>query len=601
MDQWVWCISWRRCLGKLWAFCALWVALCGASGAAYALNLDILFKRPADLSLGDYAETSRMREASIIERIDLKDAIRAAMTHSNDVKAAQSRLEGVQAQYGRAWSALLPNVTIRRTRGKETSAPASIVDNATGESKASDTHIRTDDVLTLNQPLVDLPNSIEVMRRRKLMQSQEITYRVAQEDLVLQVAQAYLGLMQARLIHQAAEDQAAELDELRKYVEKRAAAGAISVSEADRVRARMLSLRSSILDLQGGYFTALKEFSRLTGLAPRWLAIPDGRLAYPAIPGSADAAVDYARQHSPEVQAVVVERQALQNEAQSVLGRMLPKVNFEFSNTHSTNAGGNPITQKDRRAFLVFSWNLFAGGGDYFDYQQTSAKRRESTFKLADFREKLEQSISSAYRLWRLNEERLSMAEQEHQTTSKVADSFREQLGKGARPLLDVLDALDRDYQAKVNYLKLQVMDITYRYQVVRQLGLGMRLTGLDPNAAINFPILFPELVGDDAAPAPVTGAPEAPKPPVQPAPIRNVQAAVREEPLPDPVTYDRGSSVWPPPPEVAPVFGAAAAARPASPQGADIAPAGQNASLSASVPAGTGVQEQPWPSWLAR
>jgi adhesin transport system outer membrane protein len=233
----------------------------------------------------------------------LLESIRAGRGFDRESRAASARTEQAKAQTGQAVALLLPSVSVRASYGSETSQPSGKADPITGKAVASYTHPRTDAALTVRQPFFDLPSFMDWRRRKVMEQVRGENYRVSDGDAYISTANAYLSLVSSRLQTDMTREFETRLAELLSYVEKRAGAGAASVSDMARVRARSQATRSSRLEQESAHAAAGIEFVRLTNLVPRKVRLPEpGDLGDSLLPKSFDMAVTTAMKSIPKLQ-----------------------------------------------------------------------------------------------------------------------------------------------------------------------------------------------------------------------------------------------------------------------------------------------------------
>ncbi len=128
--------------------------------------------------------------------------------------------------------------------------------------------------LTVRQPLFDLPSFLDWRRRKVIEQARGENYRVSDGDAYISAVNAYLSLVSSRLQADMTRDFETQLAELLSYIEKRASAGAASISDMARVRARSQATLSSRLEQESAHAAAGIEFVRLTNLVPRKVRLP---------------------------------------------------------------------------------------------------------------------------------------------------------------------------------------------------------------------------------------------------------------------------------------------------------------------------------------
>lgn len=444
--------------------------LIGVSEIAVSADMDGQFvKNMAANQVLDNEVARQVGEAN------LPESIRAGRGFNRESLAALARTEQARAQTGQALALLLPSVAVRLSYGSETSEPSVIVDKTTGGFTSSDTHARTDFALSVRQPLFDLPSYLDWRRRGVIEQARVENYRISDGDAYSSVVNAFLSLVSSRLQTDMTRDFEKQLTELFTYIEKRANAGAASVSDMARVRARMQATRSSRLEQESAHAAAGVEFVRLTNLVPKKVHLPVLEdVGASLLPKSFDLAVATAMKANPEVAALTSELQAAGIDESTAKGRYLPRVDAEYTDTYSLHAGGDPSSagQRDKRVMVVMNWSLFNGGSDYRNRVERTARHKELQYRLDDQRRRLVQSLSANYATLEATSERIASGYQELKSISTAAEAMSKRMLSGNQSLLDLLDVYERFYQVRSRLVSLHILELSTVTQLVR-LTLG--------------------------------------------------------------------------------------------------------------------------------
>ncbi|MEN8136392.1 MAG: TolC family protein [Thermodesulfobacteriota bacterium] len=419
------------------------------------------------------AEIQIMEEelARQVDETNFLESIRAGRNFNRESLAALARTEQSKAQTGQAFSLLLPSVSVRVSHGEETSEPSVVVDETTGELSPSDTHLRTDASLTVRQPLFNLPIFLDWRRRKIKEQARENDYRVSDGDAYLSTVKAYLSLVSSRLQTDITRDFATQLGELLNYIEKRAGAGAASISDMSRVQARSQETRSSLLEQESAHAAAGTEFVRLTNLAPQKVRLPMlDDIGASLLPKSFETAVATAIESNPEITALTAELQAATINQSAAKGRYLPRVNAEYTDTYALHAGGDTSSsgQRDRRLMMVLNWDLFSGGGDYKYHVELTARHKELQYRLDDQRRQVVQTLSANYAGLATTRERITSGYQELKSISIAAKAMSKRMLSGNQSLLDLLTVYDRYYQIRSRLVNLHILEMNTVAQLVR-------------------------------------------------------------------------------------------------------------------------------------
>ncbi len=413
--------------------------------------------------------------ASQVGETNLPESIRAGRSFNRESLAALARTEQATAQTGQALALLLPSVAVRASYGSETSEPSVVIDKATGNFISSDTHSRTDVALVVRQPLFDLPSYLEWRRRKVLETARGENYRVSDGDAYFSAVNAYLTLVSTRLQTDMTRDFEKQLKDLFTYVEKRASAGAASVSDMARVRARMQATLSSRLEQESAHAAAGVEFVRLTNLVPRKVRLPVPEdVGSALLPKSFDLAVVTAMKSNPELASLAGELKAADIDESAAQGRYLPRIDAEYSDTYALHAGGDRSSagQRDKRIMMVLNWSLINGGADYQNRVERTARHKELKYRLDDQRRRLIESLSANYATLATTRERIISGYQELKSISIAAEAMSKRMLSGNQSLLDLLDVYERFYQVRSRLVSLHILELGTVTQLVR-LTLG--------------------------------------------------------------------------------------------------------------------------------
>nr|NIS40171.1 TolC family protein [Desulfuromonadales bacterium] len=407
--------------------------------------------------------------ATPLKEADLSESIKAGRRFSRDSHAALARTEQSEYQSHQARALLLPNVYLRASRGYETSEPSVVVDEETGELLPRSRHIRTDVTFTATQPLFDLPSFLDWRRRKVREQAREEGYRVSDGDTYVSMVNTYLTLVASRLQADVRRDFEAQLAKLLEYIEKRAGAGAASISDMSRVRARSQASRSLRMQQESAHLAAGTEFVRLTNLVPRRVRLPKLEdVGAEALPETFDEAVDAAMKANPEIAALKAELEAEKIDRRAAKSLFLPRFDAEYTDTYSDHAGGSSESQRDKRIMMVANWNLFRGGKDLYTDKERMARYKELQYRLDDRRRRVVQELSANYATLETTSVRIEAGYEELASIATAAEAMSKRMLAGNQSLLDLLTVYDRYYQVRSSLIDLHVLEMNTVAELIR-------------------------------------------------------------------------------------------------------------------------------------
>lgn len=411
-------------------------------------------------------DTSQVLQVS---NMDLSQAIKASMGFSRDVLIASARRDQAKAQTGQARAFMLPSLLFNHKAGNEISRPGSQIDAITGKEVSKSNHYRRDSIITLKQPLFDLPGLYDYQRRQVIEESRAEGVRASEGDAYLATVNAYLSLTSTRLQANMAIDYENQLKELFQYIDKRATAGAASNSDKERVRARSLSARSSRVEQEAANAAAGVELVRLINLAPNTLRIPELEdLGASIVPKTLEDAMPKAINANPDIATLKAELRAADLDKSVATGKLLPRFDLEYTDSDILHAGGQLSGQADQRLMMVMNWSVFNGGSDMKLRDEKSARYMELSYRLDDQQRKVIQSLSAQYATLEATRSRILDGYRELESIATAAKAMSARMVSGNQSLLDMLDVYDRYYQARTRLVTLHIQEMTATAQIAR-------------------------------------------------------------------------------------------------------------------------------------
>ena len=397
------------------------------------------------------------------------DLTQTTLGFSRDVLVANSRLNQAEAQTGQARAFMLPSLLINIKAGQETSTPGAQIDTSTGKEVARSVHDRQDTSITLRQPIVDVASLYDWKRRKVIEESRQEGIRTSRGDTYVSTVNAYLALISTRIQANMAIDYENQLNELFQYIDKRAKAGAASNADKERVRARMLSAKSSRVEQEAAQAAAGIELVRLINLAPNSLRIPELEdVGLSIVPKTLDEAMPRSIDANPDIASLRAELDAANLDKNAAKARFLPTLNLEYSDTDSVHAGGQAGSQHDQRLMVVMNWSVLNGGSDWKLKDEKEARYMELSYRLDDQQRKVIQSLSAQYATLEATRERLAGGYKELDSIASAAKSMSARMVSGNQSLLDMLDVYDRYYQARTRLVTLHIQEMTAISQIAR-------------------------------------------------------------------------------------------------------------------------------------
>jgi outer membrane protein len=425
--------------------------------------------------------------ASIAEANDLQQFYELALTRDTTLQAAQFQRDALVEARPQAIAQWLPQISAGASALRERvgfngspSLGTQAADCAISSTADSQHCYGTAHSLALNlsQTLWSFQSFALIKEANFQVAAAESTYRSAQQNLLLRVAQAYFGILSAadQLATNAAEREA--FSTLLNQAKSREQTGVGPRSDVDQAQAFYDATEQSVIDARNALDDATLALTQLLGqqverVAPLQEDIP---LLSPE-PASAEDWVSSARQDNFDVRTAQLNMEAASRDISVQRGRGLPTIVLTGSGSKVTqNAvlGGNQTLDT---VGVGFNWPLFQGGAIASAVRQSRALFRESQANYEAVQRDTERLTRAAFRNIVTGIQRIGAAHRAVESGERAVEAMRRNVEFGTGSEFELLNAQNNYYAARRAYAQARYDYLTNVLTLKQQAG---RLTEQD-------------------------------------------------------------------------------------------------------------------------
>lgn len=273
--------------------------------------------------------------------------------------------------------------------------------------------------------------------------------RVARENVVAAVIEAYYEQLRARALSTVAEETEKLAGVEVSNAEARVAAGEAVKSDVIRAQSEVARATQRVVESRGAIQIASDRLSRLTGIpGPFEVIEPPPR---PLDASSVDRFVELARERNPDLQEATAAVQSARDEQDRLWATLLPTVGFQFDYRLVNNEA---FAEKNNFWDFIFAVRipiLEGGGKPWLDWSEQRARVARAEAELQGLSRDVELGVRQAF----VNVTTFAAQEEAAQRqASLAAETYRllsEQYTSGVATGLDVLDALTARDSAEAN------------------------------------------------------------------------------------------------------------------------------------------------------
>jgi outer membrane protein len=363
----------------------------------------------------------------------LDDAFRDAVSTSPDLAARRARVAAQRESIMLAYADALPQLSANLT--------ASRVDRDDPARRVTGTELRDEwRAGAQASQLVFGSGRVRaaIRQARAQLEASEAAYRELYQSVLLETAQAYADVRQARAVLSA---QAATLENLnaqRAFVIANQRAGFLTLTDVAQADARIAASQSQMARARAELVAAERTFARFVGRMPGDLEVPGTPYLLPLDLGYA---LELATKRRQSLEAARLSERAADAAVDAAHASGRPRLSFE-ANTYLDN--GFEYEDDDRiiedAIALRMTIPIFSGGANRARARQQRAVRSAARFDIAIAHREVERGVATALASLDAARAAETAAQEEIRAAELALRGIRREQQSGLRSVIDVLD-----------------------------------------------------------------------------------------------------------------------------------------------------------------
>jgi outer membrane protein len=356
----------------------------------------------------------------------------------------------------------------------------------TGPSSSSTT-LPYDAGLTISQPLYRGGATVaETQAAEALVLAGRANLQDVEQQVLLDAVTAYMSVVRDGSVVELNVNNEQVLERQLQAARDRFEVGEVTRTDVSQAEARLSDAQALRVEAEGNLEISRANFLRAVGALPEKLESPD-LSAMMSLPESRDAARSVAEQRNPSVlRAGFLERSAL-HDISAAGAQLLPQVSLDGTLSRSMQ----PSSFFERSDVAELSANvtvpLYQSGAEYArvrELRQTAVQRRR---ELDDARRAVREAVEQSWERLMTTRARIRAFESSVNANEIALDGVQQEAAVGARTVLDVLDAEQELFQARVNLVGAQADEVVDSFTLLQVVGmmtagdLGLPVDVYDP------------------------------------------------------------------------------------------------------------------------
>lgn len=418
---------------------------------------------------------------------DLLQAYRQAFATAPALAQSRDDLQAQMQDKPLAQSAFLPHLSVGANIGENTA-------NITGfGSPISTNYLSNGYSVSLIQPLFNGQSWTALKQADSHIQVSTAALAYAEEQLALQVAQAYFGILQAEAQKRVAEKQLALLQSITRQTEVNLQVGTGDIVAQQEARARRDAANASLIQARNAVTVARRKLQRLTHAPVEALNDLGHVDAMGPHPDDMESWVASALHNHPLIREAEAQQKIAQQQVEYSRRARWPVVNLTGIAQHSLGTPFPGLNMNQAGVSLNLNAPLYEGGLISATEQQAQAQALSSADHLNDVRDQI--TLDSQTTFLNLKDSVAEfLAAKVSLASAKVSlDSTRKGYELGTRSIIDLLSTATDYIRAEQDY------NVALYNQILARVALKAATGLLDQTDMASINALLDKHGGDPA------------------------------------------------------------------------------------------------------
>lgn len=397
----------------------------------------------------------------------LTDTVRAALSANPEIGVVKADRRAVDQELRQARAGYLPSLDLRGGIGAEVANTPATRRRGPGSTNSTE-QIRSEVQLKLSQMLFDgFATQSEVERQTSRVDSAAYRVQEAAEFIAVDAIEAHLDILRNQQIVALNRENVAAHERILRQVRSLERAGRADVADVQQTQARLANAQASLAQATGALADAVALYQRVVGREPDALTLEAPPVA--GLPKDREAAAALASVQSPTVLIAAADVDVASAELRGSRAGYYPRLDAELTAESLRNADGTKGRDSAASAMLVLRYNLFRGGADVAREREAFHRLNEARAGLLKQRLKAEELARQSVNAYDTAKARVVAQRARVEAQRRTRDAYTTQFELGQRDLLDVLDAENELFLARVQLL---TAEFTERFAVYKILGV---------------------------------------------------------------------------------------------------------------------------------
>lgn len=390
-----------------------------------------------------------------------EDALVSAYKTNPNIKAQIENVNIADEQVSQAVSGWRPTITGNYSKGRQR--------NSFSGSDYNYTDAQTKAV-RVSQPIFNGGETIANTRSaKKNVKAAREDLKNTEQNILLQAVAAYMDVVRDEAVLELSRSNHQVLQKQLEASKSRFAVGEVTRTDVAQSEARLARASTDVTQAKGALEVSRATFERVIGFKPTKLEKPKD---LPTLPTSLDDALKTALLHNPAYNAAQQREKAAEHEVSAQKAALLPDVSLTGSMSREEGAGTLGNNDFDSDDVLVnVTVPLYQSGAEYSRIRQAKLAVNQRKLDSINKHDATQEAVTKAWEDFQAQTAAIESNKAGIKAAEVALNGVKQEQLYGSRTVLDVLDAEQELFSARVNLVRTEHDRTVAAYSLLSAVG----------------------------------------------------------------------------------------------------------------------------------
>ncbi len=391
-----------------------------------------------------------------------KAALEYVYTNHPQIKAQREALKIADEGVAQAVSGFRPDVSANLSKGRERTG------NTAETWNYDDTKSRS---LTVNQPLFSGGGTIaSFMTAKNKMKAARDNLSATEQQVLYDAVVAYTDVVEKQSVLELNQQNVAVLQKQMDVTNARFKVGELTLTDTSQATARLALAQANERQALGDLEASHATFRRTIGYDV------DGKIVMPCVPSgipqSLSEAKEWAQANNPILRASRHNEKAAGDNVYVRSATLLPNVSLQGTMSRSDGNSLSALNKIDQDSIKInVSIPIYQSGAEWSRLREARNLAQQAKFNALDTNESVIESVNLSWEAYNTSKAIITSNEAAVAAAETALNGVRKENEFGVRTILDVLNAEQETFSARVNLIRAVRTEKIQAYRLLATVG----------------------------------------------------------------------------------------------------------------------------------